>query len=180
MELCVFKRVLGHRFYELPVEIQAMHDVHGTLVSHGACSVQIGSNHLTRTLAKRFGFPPSGDSMPARISMVGRGDAEIWTREMGTYRLVSRVSQGQGPFMDHVEERFGPLSFIFELPCDAQGLRMVLRRVIWYGMPLPSFLWPDIFASERVDDGRFRFDIQVRLPLLGRLIRYAGWFDTPR
>ncbi|MDX1431299.1 MAG: DUF4166 domain-containing protein [Gammaproteobacteria bacterium] len=179
-DLCVYKRVLGHRFYELPVEIQAMHDVNGSLVSRGACTVEAGSSYLSRIIARSFGFPPSGESIPARISMVGRGECEVWTREMGAHSFVSELSPGRGHLADHLEERFGALSFTFEVPCDAEGLSMELRRVTWHGMALPRWLWPTIRATERVADGRFRFDVQVHIPLLGPLIRYAGWFDAPR
>lgn len=180
MDLCVYKRVLGHRFYDLPVEIQAMHDVHGRLVSQGACTVEAGTGHLCRALAKWVGLPAAGESIPTRISIVGRGESEIWTRELGAHRFVSEFTPANGSFADHLEQRFGSLSFIFALPCDAQGLRMELRRVTWLGVALPRWLLPDISASERVDGGRFRFDVQVRLPLLGPLIRYAGWLDAPR
>ena len=47
------------------------------------------------------------------------------------------------------------------------------------GLPLPRALWPAIEATEREEEGRFRFDVQIWLPLVSRLVRYRGWLTSP-
>ncbi|WP_366855444.1 DUF4166 domain-containing protein [Brevundimonas sp.] len=45
-------------------------------------------------------------------------------------------------------------------------------------MPLPLFLAPRTQTHERVDEqGRFVFDVDIRLPLIGRLASYCGWLE---
>jgi hypothetical protein len=37
-------------------------------------------------------------------------------------------------------------------------------------------LGPGTMASESVDaEGRFRFDVKLWLPFIGKLVHYAGW-----
>ncbi|MBY0324125.1 MAG: DUF4166 domain-containing protein [Reyranella sp.] len=43
------------------------------------------------------------------------------------------------------------------------------------GLPLPRALWPVIEATETEEEGRFRFDVLIGLPFIGRLVRYRGW-----
>ena len=47
------------------------------------------------------------------------------------------------------------------------------------GLPLPRALWPTIEATETEEEGRFCFDVQIGLPLVGRLVRYRGWLTSP-
>ena len=43
-------------------------------------------------------------------------------------------------------------------------------------VPLPRFLAPMTRAREWVDDeGRFRFDVEIGLALIGPIVRYTGW-----
>lgn len=39
---------------------------------------------------------------------------------------------------------------------------------------LPQCLMPRLSAWERVRDGRYEFEVDIRLPLLGRLVQYGG------
>jgi hypothetical protein len=42
---------------------------------------------------------------------------------------------------------------------------------------LPRGLAPDLEAWEGERDGRYDFAVEVRLPLVGRLVRYEGLLD---
>lgn len=43
-------------------------------------------------------------------------------------------------------------------------------------LPLPRALLPESRATEGAEDGRFRFDVELRAPLgLGPIVRYRGW-----
>ena len=54
---------------------------------------------------------------------------------------------------------------------------MIIRRW-WLGpIPLPLRLAPRSVACEWADDGRFRFDVPIALPLIGRLVHYRGWLS---
>jgi hypothetical protein len=117
-----------------------------------------------------MGFPPAG-AHPLHVAFSARHGKERWTRDFGGHAFSSELSQaGQG-----VAERFGPLRFAFDLPSDGEGLRMVLRGWTAFGMPMPRWLGPRIAAREWQEDGRFRFEVGVSLPLLGEVVHYTGW-----
>ena len=42
---------------------------------------------------------------------------------------------------------------------------------------MPRWLGPRIAAREWVEEDRFRFDVGVRMPLIGAVVRYTGWLE---
>lgn len=80
-----------------------------------------------------------------------------------------------------MEERFGPLRIGFAISAAESGLSM--RSCDWRLGPirLPAWSAPGIEAREHVDEqGRFRFDVEVRLPYGRRLAGYHGWLVPER
>jgi hypothetical protein len=118
-------------------------------------------------------FPAAG-SHPLHVSFAERDGVERWTRRFGDQAFTSELSECDG----HLVERFGPLRFIFDLPSDARGLEMHLRKWSAYGIPLPLALAPRGVAREWEEQGRFRFDVPIALPLVGRIVHYTGWLET--
>lgn len=175
----LYKRVLGEQFDSLPKEIRDMHNVQSRVIGTGRCEIRQGHNPIARLIARLFGFPPEGTDVSARIEMVTLGHGEVWTRWLGECRFSSQLNKGQGKFSGLLTEKFGALLFYFSLPTNESGLRMVLHRVTCLGIPLPRLFWPIVSARENVEDGRFRFDVSVRLPVLGLLTHYSGWFEPP-
>ncbi len=169
MHAPLYARAMGGRFAELPRAVQAMHEVHGDGGASGEGTVTRGKG-LARLIGSIMRFPPDG-SWPLQVSFTERGGKETWVRDFGGHRFASELSlEGDG-----VAERFGPLRFAFDLPSDASGLGMVLRRWTAFGVPMPRALEPRIVAREWEDGGRFRFEVGVRLPLIGEVVRYTGW-----
>jgi hypothetical protein len=74
-------------------------------------------------------------------------------------------------------ERFGPLDFGMALVWDGHRLSLILRRWSAFGVPLPMWLCPTSVAHESVEDGRFRFSVEIGHPLLGLIVRYRGWLE---
>ena len=42
---------------------------------------------------------------------------------------------------------------------------------------MPSILGPAPIAFEHAADGRFNFDVEMSLPLIGLVVRYRGWLE---
>lgn len=169
--LPLYARAMGARFAALPERVRGMHLVSGDAGAAGAANVRRGEGiaHLIGTIT---GFPPAGDH-PLHVVFAEHGGREHWTRDFGGHCFSSELRQaGEG-----VAERFGPLRFVFDLPSDAAGLRMVLRRWTLFGVPMPRLLGPRIDALEWAEDDRFRFEVGVRMPLIGEVVRYAGWLE---
>ncbi|NIJ66688.1 NAD(P)-dependent dehydrogenase (short-subunit alcohol dehydrogenase family) [Sphingomonas leidyi] len=165
----LYARAMGARFARLPEQVRAMHAFCGDAGAEGEGEVRRGRG-LAWLVGRVMGFPPSG-SYPLRVAFAARDGKECWTRDFGGHAFSSELGQaGQG-----VAERFGPLRFAFDLPSDDKGLRMVLRRWSAFGVPMPRLLAPRIAAREWQEDGRFRFEVRVALPLLGAVVHYTGW-----
>src|SRR5262249_55531109 len=117
-----------------------------------------------------------------------RADAhgEMWTRHFGTATFRSRLAPVHGArtrgrrtgarTRRAVTERFGPLTFELALTATDAGLDIDILGGRMGPLPLPRFLLPRSRARERVDEnGRFRFDVPVSFPGIGRVVHYRGW-----
>jgi hypothetical protein len=75
-----------------------------------------------------------------------------------------------------VRESFGPFGFDMKLNVADGVLSMTIIGWRIGPIPLPAFLAPRSTATETQDEqGRFRFDVPIALPLIGRLTHYSGW-----
>jgi short subunit dehydrogenase-like uncharacterized protein len=166
----LYERVMGPAFLALPPSLRAIHDVLADAGASGRAIVTRGRNPLARTIAPLVGFPAEGEHA-LHVAFAEKGGVERWTRDFSGRRFSSRLSERDGLLV----ERFGLSRFGFDLPGDAGGLEMVLRR--WWLGPLrmPLALAPRMAAREYEEEGRFRFDVRIALPLLGPLVHYRGW-----
>lgn len=168
----LYRRIMGPAFDALPGLVQRMHEPTGGIPAIGEAVVTGADNALGRIAARLMGFPPAG-THPLKVTMVEHHGTETWTRDFGGRRFSSRLShQGR-----HLVESFGPLSFRFDLPGGPEGLSMVMRGWSAFGIPLPLALAPRSEAREWAEGGRFRFDVPISLPLVGRLVHYRGWLQ---
>lgn len=166
----VYAQVMGPAFEALPPTVRAIHDFHGDAGAEGEGTVVRGRGRLARLVGAVMRFPPAG-AVPLHVAFAECDGVERWTRDFGGHRFSSEL----GRWGELVAERFGPLRFGFDLPADAGGLAMVLRRWTFLGLPMPLFLAPRIAAREWEEAGRFRFDVRVAMPLVGEVIQYTGW-----
>lgn len=173
----LYRRILGPAFDDLPAPIRRMHQVRERLVAAGRATVERGQNPLARRIASLFGFPKPAGDVPVRVSFTVRDGVERWERDFGGQRLVSHQLAGTGPCAQLMTERFGRLVFGLALVVEPARLCLIPRRWTAFGIPMPRFLMPDGDSSETVEDGRFRFHVEIRLPLLGLMVRYRGWLE---
>jgi hypothetical protein len=166
----LYARIMGDRFAALPPMVRAIHTIDGESAAAGEGQVARGANPIARLLGALVGFPPSG-AYDLFLAFAERGGREVWTRDFGGHLFASVLSAGPGV----VVERFGPLSFHFELASLADGLDMRMRRWRAFGVPLPLALAPRTAAREWEADGRFRFDVRIGFPLIGEIVHYGGW-----
>jgi hypothetical protein len=168
----LYARVMGERFDALPPAVRAVHEVLRDGGAAGEAQVRLGRNPLARLAASIFGFPSEGGHR-LHVAFAERDGTERWTRDFSGRTFSSVLGERDG----RLTERFGILRFAFDLPSDETGLRMAIRRW-WAGpLPLPLLLAPRSEAREWEEEGRFRFDVRIALPLLGLLVHYRGWLD---
>lgn len=171
----LYAALLSDAWQSLPKEIRAMHD-HAT-TAQGRANVERGRTILSRLAAWLVGFPAASFDTPVRVDFEADKGEETWTRTFGEHRFSSRQFRGRGRSERLLCERFGPLNFAMALVAGDGRLSLVLRRWSLFGLPLPMFLCPRSTSYEAVEDGRFRFHVEISHPLTGMIVRYRGWLE---
>lgn len=172
----LYAMLLGDAWQGLPDEIRMMHD--HTKTAEGRASVERGPNPLGRLAAWIVGFPKANADIPVRVRFeTGKGQ-ETWTRTFGGHDFSSRQFAGRGRSEGLLCERFGPLIFAMALVAEGGKLSLVLRGWTFLGLPLPMWFCPRSTSFETVEDGCFRFHVEISHPLTGLIVRYRGWL-TP-
>lgn len=180
----LFPKALGPALDALPPVLQDLHRVIDSRRWRGRASVRRGRGGLSCLLGALLRLPPAADDVAVEVLMVRRGEAEIWQRDFGGRRFRSTlrpgrpVSEGFGPL------GFTPLRFTLGLRVEGAALHFPVTGGRCLGLPLPRWLLPVSTTTETVDDqGRASFDVAIRMPLAGEIIRYRGWLqpaDIPR
>jgi hypothetical protein len=83
------------------------------------------------------------------------------------------------PADDELDEKLGIFRLRFALEARDGGLRMNLRRITAFGVPCPASLFPEVFAQEHGEDGKFHFEVRMNMPLVGQVVRYHGHLEMP-
>ena len=169
----LYRRLLGERFEHLPARVRELHDLTGRSMWAGRADVERGRSLPSRLVATLFGLPPAGRDQALRVTFQVDGDREIWSRAFGN-AVFRSVQDERGGLL---RERVGPSTFVFALVTAADGMALKLHGVRLMGVQLPRFMSPSVCTFESERDGRYHFEVEAALPLLGRIVRYAGWLD---
>ena len=174
-EIPLYARVMGANFAALPEVTRQLHRGRPAIVAEGEAAV-LGAQHaIGRVIARLFGLPAEASRVPVRVLIESRDGREYWTRFFDGKPMRS-VMQRAGEGL--IEERFGPVALRMMLVARPDGLDMVRHsgRLGW--LPLPQLLLPTIKAEERVQGKHHRFDVEVGLPLIGRVVAYRGYLEV--
>ncbi len=141
----------------------------------GFCDVERGRDLLVRMALWLGRFPTGGRNVPVSLSVTKRDRAWIWVRNFNGQTTRSRIGYRSG----YVLERMGPLTLWLKPVLFDGQLSIHLHRLRLWGIPCPKLIVPRSNTFEwRDDEGRFRFDVSARMPVLGLLIRYHGWLTA--
>jgi hypothetical protein len=167
--------VLGATWKELPAEIRKLHDIDGSACFSGHASVTRGRSLIAMLVGRLVGFPPEADDVAVQVTMRCANGREHWRRDFAGHGFSSLLTAGKGRFSNLVCERFGLVNIAMSLELDNGRLNYLPRGWTLVGIPMPRFLAPQGNTYEYVEDGKFRFHAEVRLPLVGHIVTYEGW-----
>ena len=171
-----FETALGAAFETLPSAVRAVHRAGPVTRLHGKARVRGATSPFAWFAARLFGMPRSAERIPVHVTMRLDPNKETWVRRFGDRRMESRL-RAVAPGV--VRESFGPFGFDMRLSV-ADGV-LAMKVIGWRigPIPLPAFLAPRSTATESADEqDRFRFDVPIALPLIGRLTHYSGWLAS--
>lgn len=173
-----YSGILGPVFSDLPAQMQALHRPGKLAVWTGRANVACGKGLLAPLVAALFRFPKAGQDQPVSVTFTTDAQGrETWARRFGARLMRSTQEAGTGRDEALIVERFGPFRFGLALDWDGSRLQIIPRRWGIGRLPLPRFLMPHGPAWEEVKDDRFRFHVEIILPLIGPVVRYEGWLE---
>lgn len=171
----LYRRLLGEAWETLPQPVQVVHDTDGGGTFAGRASVRRGRSPLARLVGWIMGFPRATDDTTVTVRFDLKDGTETWARSFGTGRFASDQFEGTGRRAHLLRERFGPLTFDMALVAGSGRLNLVMRGWSLLGLALPRWLAPRSTAYEHVEDGRFRFHVEIGHPFTGPIVAYDGW-----
>ncbi len=169
----LFQRALGPEVWAtMPPSFRHGHDLWDRHVMTGRGSVERGQGRLAMLVAALFRFPPAAPDVAVTVVMERIGDREIWRRDFGGNRFLSKLSYA-GPASLH--ERFGPFTFELSLPLTEGRMGMQVEKGWFLGIPIPRVMLPISETEEFEAEGRFNFSVRLSAPLAGFVVHYRGW-----
>ncbi|HEX8470674.1 MAG TPA: DUF4166 domain-containing protein, partial [Brevundimonas sp.] len=172
----LFARAIGPVFDSLPEPIRALHETTGRSVWRGTASVEGAANLVAGLIARVFGFPQDGEGVSVDVCIEAERDQSVWRRNIGASRFLSRLSSPKPG--GRVVESFGPLDFDIVLRPEEGRLIYGVEGWRMLGFPMPKAWAPTTATHEQIDaEGRFSFDVEIGLPVVGRMVRYRGWLE---
>ncbi len=168
----LYQRLLGNAWESLPASLKKLHTVQK---AEGRAKVDVGKNPLAWLIARFFGFPKAGDDIPVNVSFEKKNNGELWQRTFASRTFSSFHSEGHGYSEGLLSEQFGPFKFGMALVVEEDKLCLVVRNWSLFGIPLPRVFAPMGNTFEHEAQGRFHFHVEIKLPVIGLIVRYQGW-----
>lgn len=172
----LFPGALGSAFERLPDCVRWLHRGASTQ-ARGVARVQGDPRWRARALRAIARLPAPTDSIALAFEVDAHAAGETWLRRFGD--RVMRSELRRSPRVAHaLEERLGPVRLSFACEIRDERLHWLLRELRVFGLALPPRWFRDLRASCGDERGRYAFDIDVRLPLVGLLVAYSGWLEA--
>ncbi|MBV8656849.1 MAG: DUF4166 domain-containing protein [Burkholderiales bacterium] len=173
-------RWFGPHFSSLHPMLQGLHRHGGTL--RGPLQIEFGrglGGWIGRRLARKLGIPTDLPQCGFVVDIQHEADRLIWRRqfENGSDMVSIFTPIGAWPAGYWVEAT-GVLQLRLTVDVVDGGWYWRPLAVRLAGMPLPMWLFPSTDAYKRAENGRYRFAVVFKLPLLGRILSYQGLLEA--
>jgi hypothetical protein len=174
-----FETILGADFACLPEPVRRLHAVTQAVETAGRAEITAAPGLVPWLICRLAGLPRAGHEVPVSVAFhVDRDGGEYWRRRFAGRRYASGFAAGGGRGRGHeglLLERFFPFQLYHRLTPRPDGLAWLLVEWRLLGIPLPGWTLPTVNCFESAEGERFRFDIDVCFPIVGRVIHYRGW-----
>jgi hypothetical protein len=158
---------MGESFNRLSPLLQKAHLGKNRLT--GFAQVKRG-NIIARCICRLFGFPKQNLKSTLSVDCSHQSDSMSWRRSFDGLIMISHFRR-KGEFLI---ESLGPLMMLFKAVESNGTLQYQYIRALFWGVPLPKFLSPQIIAFEKEEEGMYHFSVKVKMFLVGMVISYNG------
>jgi hypothetical protein len=162
---------LGASFARLPEIVQRAH--RGTVRLSGKAKVERGGG-LGGLIALAMRLPKSNPAADLTVDAWHFDDHMIWSRDFDGRVMESTFRKDE----DFLVEKIGLISLYMEPTVEDSRLYYRLAGTYLGPIALPAALAPTMIAWEGERDGQYAFEVDVVLPIVGRVIRYSGSLDV--
>ena len=162
----LLKHHMGASFQQLAPLLQEFHTGKQTLV--GEAEVEQG-NIFARIICKVMGFPRAGSNVSLRVEC-DHGPSMYWRRFFNGKLMASTFALDGNSLV----EKLSAMHLYLRAVESSSELHYHFYRAKLLGLPLPAFLCPKVVAYEKEVNGNYQFFVQVKLWLIGPVIRYWG------
>lgn len=171
----LFRALLGPTDWpQLAHAVQRMHAEGSVIQASGKADVSGETHAVARMLRRLLTLPEPGAGQAIAITIERHATHERWSRRFLRGHMHSTLRAGNN---GQLHERLGPVTLRFALHRDGDAIDWQLQGARLLGLPLPRRFCGTVLSRSGVRDGRYAFDIDTRLPLIGRLVAYRGWLE---
>ena len=166
----------GESFAGLNPLLQKLHQEGGIL--SGQVDVNYGkgiAGFMGRRIAKKLGVPLVSGKVDFTVTISHDAYSLHWNRLFGNQQRMNSTFIPYGNYQNgYWRETTGALTLELGVEVKQGGWYWQQRRVKFMGISLPQFLMPKTKAYKKIVNGKYRFYVSVRLPLLGHVLKYSG------
>ena len=173
MTPALFPMLLGSEWDALDELVRRMHGDAPRLRARGEADVGGATNIAARLLRRIVGLPSPGTRRPLEFSIEREGNREIWMRNFSGSTMRSMLD----PVRGRLRERLGAMAFLFDLHRDGDAIDWKLRGTRLLGIPMPRWMSGEVLSRSGSRDGRYAFEVDVQMALIGTLVSYRGWLE---
>lgn len=173
------KNWFGEEFASLHPLIQRLHLHGGTLSGDIKLSYGAGVAGLVgKRLGAKLGLPPRDGMHALTVNISHENGQLVWSREFSHGQMVSTFTPS-GVFPDgYWLENTGSIELQLGVETKEGGWYWVQRQMLWMGLSVPRFLYPQTKAYKRIVEGKYEFGVALSYRFFGTFVEYSGLLEA--
>ncbi|MES2205597.1 MAG: DUF4166 domain-containing protein [Pseudomonadota bacterium] len=164
-------RWFGSKFEQLHPMLQDLHRNGGVL--RGTVDIKFGQDiagWVGKRLAQKLGIPNNHSVYPLEVTISHHNDKLYWSRKFGNESQMLSVFQPIGKWPEgYWIEQTGFIEMQLTVDLIEGGWYWRVLRIRLGRLKLPLWLFPKSKAYKRIENGKYCFYVEFRLPILGTI-----------
>jgi len=176
MPSCLVKDWFGDEFNSLHPLLRDMHTQGAVL--KGKVHISVGGGlgkYIGKAIAKKLGIPLAPSEQDFEVTVSHTNTMLNWTRRFGKSAVaLSKFEPIGNKTTGYWLENTGVLTLALTVDIIEGGWYWRCLKAWVKDIRVPLFLFPKTTAFKRIENGKYRFYVELSLPLLGKVLAYQG------